>query len=144
MTISSAISTSLRRAFAPQGRLRASINLGNPILAGRDPRTHAPTGVSIDLSCALAERLSLELEWVVWDAAGKSVDAVVDPTGCGDAYRAGLLYGRTQGWSWQDSARLASVMGAFKVVSQGPQNHTPSRQAISDRLHSEFGLSLPT
>jgi len=78
MTISTEISASLRRAFAPQGRLRASINLGNPILAGRDPRTQEPAGVSVDLSRALAEQLGLELEWVVWDAAGKSVDAVVD------------------------------------------------------------------
>jgi len=70
-------------------------------------------------------------------------DAVVDPTGCGDAYRAGLLYGCTQGWGWQDSCRLASVMGAIKVASQGPQNHTPTRADIAARLHAEFGLSLP-
>jgi len=70
-------------------------------------------------------------------------DAVVDPTGCGDAYRAGLLYGCTQGWHWQDSCRLASVMGAIKVASQGPQNHTPERADISARLQAEFDLSLP-
>lgn len=64
------------RAFAPTGRLRASINLGNPILAGRDPASGEPAGVSIDLARALAERLGLELELVVWDSAGKSVDAV--------------------------------------------------------------------
>jgi len=78
MMPSTAISAALRRTFAPQGRLRASINLGNPILANRDPKSHALGGVSIDLSRALAERLGLELEWVVWDAAGKSVDALVN------------------------------------------------------------------
>jgi len=71
-------------------------------------------------------------------------DAVVDPTGCGDAYRAGLLYGRTLGWNWEDSCRLASVMGAVKVASRGPQNHTPDRSDIAARLQTEFGLSLPS
>ncbi|MBO1110467.1 ABC transporter substrate-binding protein [Bordetella petrii] len=63
-------------AFTPTGRLRASINLGNPILAGRDPATGEPAGVSIDLARAFAERLGVELELVVWDSAGKSVEAV--------------------------------------------------------------------
>ncbi|MBO9354981.1 transporter substrate-binding domain-containing protein [Bordetella petrii] len=63
-------------AFTPTGRLRASINLGNPILAGRDPATGEPAGVSIDLARAFAERLGVDLELVVWDSAGKSVEAV--------------------------------------------------------------------
>lgn len=63
-------------AFTPTGRLRASINVGNPILASRDPATGAPTGVSIDLARAFAERLGAELDLVVWDSAGKSVEAV--------------------------------------------------------------------
>ena len=67
---------SIVQAFTPTGRLRASINLGNPILAGKDPATGAPKGVSIDLARAFAERLGVELELVVFDTAGKSVDAV--------------------------------------------------------------------
>lgn len=66
---------SLLQAFAPEGRLRASINLGNPILAGKDAAGE-PAGVSVDLARALAERLGVELELVVFDAAGKSVQAV--------------------------------------------------------------------
>lgn len=66
----------LRSAFAPTGRLRASINLGNPILANRDPQTGEPFGVSVDLARELAQRLSLPLDLVVFDAAGKSVEAV--------------------------------------------------------------------
>src|SRR3546814_6982534 len=62
--------------FTPTGRPRASINLGNPILAGRDPASGEPAGVSIDLARAFAERLGVELELVVWDSAGKSVEAV--------------------------------------------------------------------
>jgi polar amino acid transport system substrate-binding protein len=63
-------------AFAPTGTLRAAINLGNPILAYADPATHKPAGVSVDLARALAERLGVGLEIAVFDAAGKSVEAV--------------------------------------------------------------------
>jgi polar amino acid transport system substrate-binding protein len=67
---------SLQQAFAPTGRLRASINLGNPILANQDPATGQPGGVSVDLARSLAQRLGVEIELVVFDAAGKSVEAV--------------------------------------------------------------------
>ncbi|MDM0109187.1 ABC transporter substrate-binding protein [Variovorax sp. J22R24] len=67
---------SLISKFAPTGKLRASINLGNPILANKDPATGAPTGVSVDLAHGLAERLGVDIELVVFDAAGKSVEAV--------------------------------------------------------------------
>ncbi|WP_040502617.1 transporter substrate-binding domain-containing protein [Herbaspirillum sp. YR522] len=62
-------------ALTPTGKLRASINLGNPILAGRDGRGQV-VGVSVDLAAALAERLGVGLELVVFEAAGKSVEAV--------------------------------------------------------------------
>ncbi len=71
-----------------------------------------------------------------------AADQVVDPTGCGDAHRGGLLYGLTQGWSWLDSARLANVMGAIKIASRGPQNHAPSRAEIAQRLHAAYGVTL--
>ena len=56
--------------------------------------------------------------------------AVVDPTGCGDAYRAGLLYGIARGWDWPVCGRLASVMGSIKIASRGGQNHKPSEEEI--------------
>lgn len=65
-------------AFTPTGKLRASINLGNPILANLDPMSGEPFGVSIDLAHAFAQRLSVDLELVVFDTAGKSVEAVSD------------------------------------------------------------------
>jgi adenosine kinase len=68
-------------------------------------------------------------------------EAVVDPTGCGDAYRAGLLYGIVRGWDWPRTGRLASVMGAIKIASRGAQNHTPSREAIEARFRRAFGHS---
>ena len=66
----------LLAAFAPTGALRASINLGNPILAGTDPATGQPRGVSVDLAGELARRLGLELELAVFKTAGDSVNAV--------------------------------------------------------------------
>lgn len=66
------------RAFTPTGRLRASINTGNPILATPDPATGLATGVSVDLARGFAERLGVELELVVFDTAGKSVDAITE------------------------------------------------------------------
>jgi adenosine kinase len=55
---------------------------------------------------------------------------VVDPTGCGDAYRAGLLYGIANGWDWPTCGRLASTMGSIKIGSRGGQNHRPTREDI--------------
>ena len=69
-------------------------------------------------------------------------DAVVDPTGCGDAYRAGLLYGMARGWEWPRCARLASVMGSIKISHRGGQNHRPAREAIAARLRDNFGDTL--
>lgn len=73
-----AIPPDVAARFTPSGKLRASINLGNPILAGTDPVTGAAIGVSVDLARALAQRLGVELELVVFDTAGKSVQAVTD------------------------------------------------------------------
>ena len=65
-------------AFTGAGKLRASINLGNPILANKHADTGEPFGVSIDLARAFAKRLDVELELVVFDTAGQSVEAVSD------------------------------------------------------------------
>lgn len=65
--------------------------------------------------------------------------AVVDPTGCGDAYRAGLLFGITSGFDWPTTGRLASLMGSIKIASQGGQNHAFTAAEIADRFETEFG-----
>ena len=70
------ISAALRQAFAPTGTLRASINLGNPILANKHPQTGEIFGVSVDLARALAKQLGVGIELVVFDTAAKSVEAV--------------------------------------------------------------------
>lgn len=61
-----------------------------------------------------------------------TADKIVDPTGCGDAYRAGLLYGIVRGWDWPTCGRLAATMGAIKIASRGGQNHRPTREEIEN------------
>lgn len=65
---------------------------------------------------------------------------VADPTGCGDAHRAGLLHGLTHGWSLFEAACLGNVMGSIKIASKGPQNHTPSQAHIQQLLKQSYGL----
>ncbi|MEP7275110.1 MAG: carbohydrate kinase family protein [Betaproteobacteria bacterium] len=65
--------------------------------------------------------------------------AIVDPTGCGDAYRAGLLYGIAQGWDWDRTGRLASVMGSLKIASRGGQNHVVNRDTVAALYSKAFG-----
>jgi adenosine kinase len=67
---------------------------------------------------------------------------VVDPTGCGDAYRAGLLHGIASGFDWPVVGRLASVMGAIKVAARGGQNHRPTRAQIGELYRRSFGVSI--
>jgi adenosine kinase len=64
---------------------------------------------------------------------------VVDPTGCGDAYRAGLIHGLLQGLDWETTGRVASLMGAIKIESRGPQNHSFSRTEFERRYRDNFG-----
>jgi len=65
-----------------------------------------------------------------------------DPTGCGDAYRAGLLYGLMNDMDWETSGRIASLMGAIKIEKHGTQNHRFDRQAFDDRFNEAFGYCL--
>jgi adenosine kinase len=66
-------------------------------------------------------------------------DEVVDPTGCGDAYRAGLLYAIGAGLDWQLTGRLASLLGSLKIGKRGGQNHHFTRDEIDQRFKQEFG-----
>jgi adenosine kinase len=65
--------------------------------------------------------------------------AVVDPTGCGDAYRAGLIHGLLRGLDWETIGRTASLMGAIKIESRGPQNHRFTRTDFDQRFRDNFG-----
>lgn len=67
---------------------------------------------------------------------------VIDPTGCGDAYRAGLLYGIAQGMDWQTTGQLASLMGTLKIAHRGGQNHQYQRDEIGQRYFEAFGYRI--
>lgn len=79
------------------------------------------------------------------DVAASLGGAAVDPTGCGDAFRGGLLYGLAKGASLLDSARLGNLMGAMKVVHRGGQNHSVQPQSviqILEKLYPDTAASL--
>jgi adenosine kinase len=65
--------------------------------------------------------------------------AVVDPTGCGDAYRAGLLYGVSTGRDWRTTGQLAALMGSLKIAARGGQNHWRAREEIFAEYRRHFG-----
>jgi adenosine kinase len=65
--------------------------------------------------------------------------AIVDPTGCGDAYRAGLLYGIAEGFDWDRTGKLASVLGSLKIASRGAQNHVVNREIVAALYLEAFG-----
>ncbi len=65
--------------------------------------------------------------------------AVVDPTGCGDAYRAGLLFGLERGMDWETTGRIATLLGSIKIASPGTQNHRFTVDEFADRFEKAFG-----
>ncbi|WP_435103899.1 carbohydrate kinase family protein [Arhodomonas sp. AD133] len=70
-------------------------------------------------------------------------EQVADPTGCGDAYRAGLLFGLGRGLDWRTIGRIASLMGAIKIAASGTQNHHFDLEGFRARYEAEFGEDLP-
>ena len=106
------------------------------------------TGLSTEALAAEVEALVVTLgaegsriyaQGEIIDIPVVSVEQVVDPTGCGDAYRAGLLYGLFHGWDWTACGRLGAVMGAIKIGHRGGQNHAPSRDDIAAIYSAAFG-----
>jgi len=77
-------------------------------------------GKRIDIPCANAEQLA-------------------DPTGCGDAYRAGLIHGIMHGKDWETTGRIASLLGAIKIEQYGTQNHHFTAEEFDTRYHASFG-----
>jgi adenosine kinase len=66
---------------------------------------------------------------------------LLDPTGCGDAYRAGLLHGIASGFDWPTTGRLASLLGSIKIAQRGAQNHHFTRDEVAQRFREAFGRS---
>ena len=70
-------------------------------------------------------------------------ESIADPTGCGDAYRAGLIFGLQQGYDWLTIGRIASLAGAIKIEKHGTQNHRYTRAEFASRFRDNFGVNLP-
>ena len=66
----------------------------------------------------------------------------MDPTGCGDAYRAGILHGLLHGLDWKTTGQIASLLGAIKIETRGPQNHKFTRAQFVQRLEQSFGAGV--
>jgi len=76
------------------------------------------------------------------DIPAVAAEQLLDPTGCGDAYRAGLLYGIARGWEWRKTGGLAALMGSIKIAHRGGQNHKPTRAAIAAQFQAACGETL--
>jgi adenosine kinase len=86
-----------------------------------------------------AEGSTIYTEERAWTVPAVKPQAVVDPTGCGDAYRAGLIHGLLHGLDWQTTGRTASLMGSLKIESRGPQNYDFTRAEFDRRYRDSFG-----
>ena len=76
------------------------------------------------------------------DIPAARAERLVDPTGCGDAYRAGLLYGLMHDMDWETTGRIASLMGKIKIEVRGTQNHRFTEQEFTDSFKQHFGYSF--
>ena len=109
------------------------------------------TGKKLDELAKLVKAVVVTMgaKGAIVHAGGKQIEipsvkpeAVLDPTGCGDAFRAGLLYGLAAGADWELTGRLASLMGSLKIARRGGQNHRFDRAEAADRFQQAFGMKL--
>jgi adenosine kinase len=96
---------------------------------------------------ALIVTRGAEGSWILADGQRLEIPVaktarVADPTGCGDAYRAGLLYGLERGCDWHTTGRVASLLAAIKIEQHGTQQHHFSVDEFDERFRTEFGYSL--
>ncbi len=89
-----------------------------------------------------SEIYSKQNKWEKQSIQAVKVKKVVDPTGAGDAYRAGFLYGYTRGWDLKTSAQLGSTLAAFVVEIHGTQEHVLTKSQITDRYKKSYGQKL--
>jgi len=81
-------------------------------------------------------------EGMVHDIPPAKPRAIMDPTGCGDAYRAGLMTGMQRGMDWPTCGRLAGLLGAIKIAHRGGQNHRFDWDEIAQRFRTEYGYAI--
>jgi polar amino acid transport system substrate-binding protein len=110
------VSPQVVNELAPEGKLRAAINLGNPVLAQKDAATHEPRGVSVDLSRELGRRLGVPVELVLFEAAGKVADAV--KAGAWDIAFLAIDPGRANDIAF--TAPYVVIEGTYLVAADSP------------------------
>jgi polar amino acid transport system substrate-binding protein len=120
----------LLQTISPTGKLRASINLGNPILANKNPETGEPFGISIDLANAFAKTLGLEIELVVFDSAGKSVEAVTQEKADIGFFAVDPLRGEGIAFT----APYVLIEGAYLVRDDSPVQNNEEVDASQNRV----------
>ena len=76
------------------------------------------------------------------DIPAVSPQQVLDPTGCGDAFRAGLLYGLMNDMDWETTGRIATLMGAVKIETPGTQNYRFTHDEFHARFKESFGYAF--
>lgn len=108
---------------------------------GKGPEALAQRAAAVIVTRGAAGSLVFTRERV-YEIPAAPVAAVVDPTGCGDAYRAGLLYGLMNGLDWDTTGRIAALMGAVKVEQHGTQNHCFGRAEFAVRFKEAFGFDF--
>jgi adenosine kinase len=108
---------------------------------GKGPEALAQRAAAVIVTRGAAGSLVFTRERV-YEIPAAPAAAVVDPTGCGDAYRAGLLYGLTNGLDWETTGRIAALMGAIKVEQPGTQNHRFGRAELAARFKEAFGFDF--
>ena len=108
---------------------------------GRGPEALAQRAAAVIVTRGAAGSLVFTRERVYEIPAAPAV-AVVDPTGCGDAYRAGLLYGLMNGLDWETTGRMAALMGAIKIEQPGTQNHRVQRGELAARFKDAYGYDF--
>lgn len=121
-------SAAARAELAPSGKLRAAINFGNPILANRDAATGEPRGVSVDLASALAKRLGVPVEFVIYTAAGKVVEGI--KSGAWDI--AFFAIDPVRAADTDFSAAYVVIEGAYLVTQSSPitRNEDVDREGV--------------
>jgi adenosine kinase len=108
---------------------------------GKDPRQLAEMVEAVVVTRG-GEGSSIYTKQQRFDIPVVNPKAVVDPTGCGDAYRAGLLYGLMHDMDWNTTGRIAALMGAYKIEQAGTQNHYFTQEEFMARFKRVFDYSF--
>ncbi|HFE48484.1 MAG TPA: carbohydrate kinase family protein [Chromatiaceae bacterium] len=130
--------------FADQATWMAFNDYEMRLMVERTGKSHAQLAEMVDAIVVTrgGEGSTVYTGGKVIDIPAAPISAANDPTGCGDAYRAGLLYGLMNDMDWEMTGRIAALMGAIKIEQAGTQNHHFTRESFSERFSQAFDMSF--